>query len=245
MGRASRQGPQVLQVVVGAALGVVLLGTVLEAVMDYFNVSLDATAVAQTFVQRPESLGVALVGVEEAGVPLPISGDLLIMYSASRAGRSLNGWVVGLGLGFEFAVLVGSSILFAISRRWGPRLLRGAPGKALQLTPARIERLERWFKRWGILAVIFGRYVPGFRVAVTVVAASFGLSYRVFIAGVAISAAVWVVGFMALGSLVGPKAEQLLGAHQGSSLTILGGVLLLGGLYVGRMGWRRRRTTAS
>jgi membrane protein DedA with SNARE-associated domain len=245
MGRASRQSPQVLQVVVGAALGVVLLGTVLEAVMDYFNVSLDATAVAQTLVQRPESLGVALVGVEEAGVPLPISGDLLIMYSASRAGRSLNGWVVGLGLGFEFAVLVGSSILFAISRRWGPRLLRGAPGKALQLTPARIERLERWFKRWGILAVIFGRYVPGFRVAVTVVAASFGLSYRVFIAGVAISAAVWVVGFMALGSLVGPKAEQLLGAHQGSSLTILGGVLLLGGLYVGRMGWRRRRTTAS
>jgi hypothetical protein len=95
MGRASRQSPQVLQVVVGAALGVVLLGTVLEAVMDYFNLSLDATAVAQTFVQRPESLGVvALVGVEEAGVPLPISGDLLIMYSASRAGvncRALPG----------------------------------------------------------------------------------------------------------------------------------------------------------
>jgi membrane protein DedA with SNARE-associated domain len=79
-------------------------------------------------------------------------------------------------------------------------------------------------------------------VAVTVVAASFELSYRVFITGVAISAAVWIALFMSLGLLVGPQAGRLLGTHQNSSLLILAGAFLVGLLYVGgRLAWRRRQ----
>lgn len=227
-----------------AVLAFVVVVTVLEAVGDYFNISLDADAVAQTFV-RPEFLGVLLVIVEEAGLPLPISGDLLIMYSASRIGGN-PAMLLVLGLAFEVAVLVGSSFLFAIARRWGTRLLYGAPGRALRLSPERLKRVEGWFRRWGIWAVILGRYIPGFRVAVTVVAASFQVSYRVFITGVTISAAVWITAFMALGLLVGPKAAQLLGGHQNSRLTILGAAVVIGVLYVVvRMGWRRRRVMGS
>jgi membrane protein DedA with SNARE-associated domain len=235
---------RVLQIAIWAVLALVLVVTVLEAIGDYFNISLDADALAQTFM-RPEALGVGLVAIEEAGLPLPISGDLLIMYSASRVDRNSTVWLT-LGLAFEVAVLVGSSVLFTVARRWGTRLLYGAPGKALRLTPQRIKQVEGWFKRWGIWAVIFGRYIPGFRVAVTVVAASFQVSYRVFITGVAISAAVWITVFMALGLLVGPTAAQLLGTHQNSRLTILGAVVGIGVLYlVLRMVWRRRRVTGS
>jgi membrane protein DedA with SNARE-associated domain len=229
-----------LGILAGAALAVVVLGTVVEAVLDYFAVSLDASVVAQTIFKRPELITVGLVGIEEAGVPLPISGDLLIMYSAAGAGRNPATWLV-LGVGFELAVLTGSSFLFLVSSRWGTRLLRGPIGRALQLTPARIERAEHWFKRWGIWAVIFGRQVPGFRVAVTVVAASFQLSYRLFIFGVAVAAAGWITLFMALGLLVGPQAERLLGAHQNSSLLILGGLLMVGLLYFAAR-WAFRRT---
>ena len=235
---------RVIQIAIWAVLAFVLVVTVLEAVGDYFNISLDADAVAQTFT-RPEALGVGLVTVEEAGLPLPISGDLLIMYSASRIDRNPTVWLI-LGLAFEVAVLVGSSFLFAVARRWGTRLLYGAPGRALHLTPAQIKQVERWFRRWGIWAVIFGRYIPGFRVAVTVVAASFQVSYRVFITGVAISAAAWISVFIALGLLVGSTAAQLLGTHQNSSLTILGAVVVIGLLYlVGGRLWRRRRQTAT
>jgi membrane protein DedA with SNARE-associated domain len=230
--------------VVWVVLGFVLVVTILEAVGDYFDFSLDADALAQTFT-RPEALGVGLVAVEEAGLPLPISGDLLIMYSAARADRNPYVWLI-LGLAFEASVLVGSSFLFAIARRWGTRLLYGAPGKALHLTPDRIKRVEGWFKRWGIWAVIFGRYVPGFRVAVTVVAGSFQVSYRTFITGVAISAAVWISGFMALGLLVGPTATQLLGTHQNSSIILLGVVVAIALLYVvGTRFWRRRKRAAA
>jgi membrane protein DedA with SNARE-associated domain len=232
---------RLLQIAIWAILAFVLVVTLLEAVGDLFNISLDADALAQT-VARPEALGVGLVVIEEAGLPLPISGDLLIMYSASRVDRN-PAVLVLLGLAFEVAVLVGSSFLFFIARRWGTRLLYGAPGRALHLTPGRLKQVEGWFKRWGIWAVIFGRYIPGFRVAVTVVAASFQVGYRVFITGVAISAVVWIAVFMALGLLVGPTAAHLLGTHQNSSLTILGAAVVIGVLYFFvRMGWRRRRT---
>lgn len=239
------RGARVLQVAIWAALAVVLVGTVLEAAMDYFEISLDAGTLAQTFVQSPQAVGVVLVAVEESGLPLPISGDLLIMYSTSGAASNPAAWLL-LAVAFEVAVLLGSSLLYFIARRWGTSLLFGAPGKALHLTPERIKRVEGWFKRWGIWAVIFGRYIPGFRVAVTVVAASFELGYRVFIAGVAISAAVWISAFIALGLLVGPRAEQLLSAHQVSSYTILGVAAVVGILYIaGRAGWRRLRRVAT
>jgi membrane protein DedA with SNARE-associated domain len=239
-----RRATPTWQIAVWIVLSLVLVVTILEAVGDFFEISLDADALAQTFA-RPEALGVGLVAVEEAGLPLPISGDLLIMYSAARTDRNPYVWLV-LGLAFEVSVLVGSSFLFAVARRWGTRLLYGAPGRALHLTPERIKQVEGWFKRWGIWAVIFGRYVPGFRVAVTVVAASFQVRYRTFITGVAISAAVWITGFMALGLLVGPTATQLLGTHQNSSLILLGAVVAIALLYVvGSRLWRSRKRAAA
>jgi membrane protein DedA with SNARE-associated domain len=234
-----------VRVVVWTALAIVLVGTVLIGVLDYFEVSLDADAVVQTIVNRPELLGVLLVTIEEAGVPLPVSGDLLIMYSAARVARSPSVWLA-LGLAFEVAVLIGASFLFAISRRWGSRFLYGAPGKALRLSPKRIKQVEGWFKRYGVWAVIFVRYVPGFRVAVTVVSGSFQMRYPMFITGVAISAAFWIAGFMALGLLVGPQAQQLLSTHKISNVTILVAVAAIVLLYiVGRVGWQRMHRVAS
>lgn len=237
-----RRAVRVLSIVVGAVLAVVVLGSVLEAVLDYFSLSFDARLVAQT-IFTPQVLSVGLVAVEEAGVPLPISGDLIIAYAASRAGPNPSAWLV-LGVGFEVAVLVGSTFLFSISRRWGPRLLRGAPGEVLHLTPERLERVEGWFERWGVWAVIFGRQVPGFRVALTVVAASFGVKYPQFIISVAVAAAIWITMFTALGLLVGPQVERLLSAHQSTSLLILGGVVLAAFIYVVASVTRQRRRRA-
>lgn len=150
--------------------------------------------------------------------------------------------MLALGIALELVVLVGSSFLFLVSRRWATSLLVGPLGSAMHLTPARLERAQVWFRRWGIWAVIFGRLVPGFRVAVTVVAASLGLSYRLFIIGLAISAAIWITLFMTLGLLVGTQAAQFLGAHQNSSLLILGGAFLVGVIYIAlRLTWRASR----
>jgi membrane protein DedA with SNARE-associated domain len=222
---------RLLAVLVAVLLLVVLVGTLGDAVADYLGLSLNRAAFRQIHFGRPYLAAVGLIAVEEAGVPLPISGDLLIMFSAARSGRQPLAWLA-LGLGFELAVLVGSSILFAIARRLGRRLLHGPVGQALHLSEERLRRAEGWFKRWGIWAVIVGRHVPGFRVAITVVAASFNLRYPVFITGVAISSAIWVTVFFALGLLVGPRAASLIGAHQNTSLLVLGAATGIGAVYV-------------
>lgn len=228
-----------LGIVIGAVLAVVVLVNVIEAITDYLGLSLDAGLVAQTFVNRPELFAVPLVAIEEAGLPLPISGDLLITYSAAKVPPSPYAWLV-LGLGFEIAALTGSTFLYFVSRRWGTQVVRGTAGRALNLSPERLDRVERWFQRWGIWAVILGRQIPGFRVAVTVVAASFGMTYRRFIAGAAIAGAIWVTMFTTIGVLVGQQAAQLLGAHQATGLLILGAAFVLGVvlLFV-RLGLRR------
>jgi membrane protein DedA with SNARE-associated domain len=228
-------------IVVGAVLAAIVLIPVIEEVTDFFGISLDAGLVAQTIVKQPQVFAIPLVAIEEAGLPLPISGDLLITYSASRAPRTAAA-LLAIALEFEIAALTGSTFLFFVSRRWGSRLLHGAAGRALHLNPERIARVEEWFRRWGMWAVVLGRQIPGFRVAVTVVAASFGLSYRRFIAGVAIAGVIWIAMFMTIGVFVGQQAEQLLGAHQATGLLIFGGLTVVGVLYfVVRVSWRRFR----
>jgi membrane protein DedA with SNARE-associated domain len=209
----------------------VLVGSVVDAIADYLGLRLDLGSAAETLNQHPYVAGVGLLGVEEAGIPLPISGDFLIVYSAAAIARDPYA-LTALWIAFETVVLAGSAVLFLAARRWGRRLLQGSIGYALHLTPERLDRAERWFRRWGIWAVIVGRHVPGFRITTTLVAAVFGVSLPVFVFGVAISAGVWLAFWMGVGVAVGPKAQELVGGHRYGSLIVLGGALLLGTLYV-------------
>src|SRR5204862_76528 len=57
----------------------------------------------------------------------------------------------------------------------------------------RLAKAEVWFKRYGVLAIIFGRHIPGFRIPITVACGAFRIPYPVFApspaASISISAA--------------------------------------------------------
>lgn len=238
--RPRSRAARLLAVGFSAAVLLVVLGSLADALADYFGISLDARSGATVFNQRPYIAGVGMIGLEEAGIPLPVSGDFLIIYSAVPLARDPSG-LVALWAAFELVVVAGSAVLFLVAQRWGRRFLHGPIGYALHMTPERLDRAESWFRRWGIWAVIVGRHVPGFRITTTVVAAAFGVRLPVFMLGVAISAGVWLAIWMGVGVAVGPRAEQLLGAHRYGSLLVLGAFLLLGTLYVvARLALRKR-----
>src|SRR5437588_5639995 len=99
-----------------------------------------------------------LLLVEECGIPLLfVPGDLLVMWAGYRysIGRE-NVWVI-IALSTA-AVALGSSALFAVSRRWGPKVL-GFAQRFMHIPPGRVEQAERWMGRWGTWAVIAGRLV--------------------------------------------------------------------------------------
>jgi membrane protein DedA with SNARE-associated domain len=54
-----------------------------------------------------------------------------------------------------------------------------------------------------VWAIIFGRHLPGFRIAITVIAATVGVPYRVFVPSVAVSTAIWAGVGLWLGATLG------------------------------------------
>jgi membrane protein DedA with SNARE-associated domain len=111
-------------------------------------------------------------------------------------------------LGFVLAVTFGATNLYLLSRRYGRRLLDHRLAKFLDLTPARLDRAEVWFNRYGPWTLIFGRHIPGFRVPLTVAAGVLKLRYRVFALSVAVSSGVWAGAFLILGAIYGPSIER-------------------------------------
>lgn len=155
-----------------------------------------------------------LLLLEEAGVPVLVPGDVLIMVVAHRLPHAAVAWSLAWAALVACAV-VGASILYLLARRWGRQLASGRVGALLHLTPARLSQAERWFHRWGPWAIIFGRHIFGLRIPITVAAGIFRVPYPVFGASVAVSSAVWVGAFLLLGAkLSGPVARYLQVHHQ-------------------------------
>jgi membrane protein DedA with SNARE-associated domain len=156
--------------------------------------------------------GFVLLYMEESGIPLPAPGDVFVMYVGTRVPQNFFAWIVAW-LGLIAAVVLGASNLFLISRRFGRRLVEHRYAEMLHLSPERIARAEEWFNRYGVLAIIFGRHIPGFRIPITVACGVFNVPYRLFAPSVAISTAIWAGVVMIIGINFGPRLESLLRAH--------------------------------
>ena len=141
-----------------------------------------------------------LVLVEEAGIPIPIPGDTLVMIAGLQRDRGLlyDLGVIGLS---SLAVFLGSSLLFAFMQRGGrPFLARF--GKYLHLHPDRLERVERWFLKRGRVAIVLGRLIPGLRIPTTVMSGLSGMPYVQYAPVNALAAVIWSVAYFYLGVLL-------------------------------------------
>ncbi len=157
-------------------------------------------------------LAVAGIYLEESGIPMPVPSEVGIGYLGQRVTVS----PVALGatwFGLTLLIVLGSTNLYAASRRFGPALLGGRLGRALHLTPSGVARAQRWLQRWGPLAIGLSRYLPGLRWGMAVACGTLGVGYRTFWLSTAISAAVWAGGLLTLGVMVGDEVGRVIAAH--------------------------------
>jgi membrane protein DedA with SNARE-associated domain len=172
-----------------------------------------------------------LLYLEESGVPMPMPGDVFVMYAGHHTAPSLLS-LLAAWLGLIAVVVLGASNLYFISRRWGRSIVEHRLSKVLHLTPARINQAERWFARWGVWTLVLGRHIPGLRVPLTVAAGIFRVRYPVFVASVAISTAVWAGFFLTLGAVFGGRISHLLNLHREGYVILPVAVVLAFGVYL-------------
>ena len=165
------------------------------------------------FMRRNQFLpGFALLYLEESGVPLPAPGDVFVMYVGAHVPHQWGAWIAAW-LGLILAVVLGATNLYLVSRRWGRRLATSSVAEYVHLSHERLEKAEAWFRRYGVLAIIFGRHIPGFRIPITVACGVFQIPYRVFAPSVAVSTAIWAGVVLIIGINFGPRLADLLRAH--------------------------------
>src|SRR6266540_3608512 len=144
--------------------------------------------------------------LEEAGLPMPLPGDLIVLAAGTRLAQGGTFWLVPLAL-VSIATMLGSTILFWLARRGGrPLLVRY--GRYFQLDADRLARSEVFLQRRGFLAVVIGRLTPGLRVVTTVAAGAFGVPYRQFLPASLIGSNNLVL--LIAGYLAGPQLLQVM-----------------------------------
>lgn len=169
--------------------------------------------VMREFFRRNAFLpGFAALYVEESGIPLPAPGDVFVMYVGVHVPHHFGAWILAW-LGLIAAVVLGATNLFLLSRKYGRRLAESSYAEYAHLSHDRLVRAEKWFGRYGVLAIIFGRHIPGFRIPITVAAGIFNVPYRVFAPSVAVSTAIWAGVVLIIGINFGPRLGTLLQAH--------------------------------
>jgi membrane protein DedA with SNARE-associated domain len=200
---------------------------------------------AENAIQHRIGVEIAIAGIylEESGLPMPVPSEVSIGYLGQRLSTNPLA-LFATWLGLTALIVLGSTNLFLVSRKFGPRVITGRIGAALHLTPSRVARAQSWFVRWGPLAIGVSRYVPGLRWAMAVACGSLGVGYRTFWFSTAISAAIWAAAMLTLGVTVGDAVGRAIIDHAwiGLLLPLPAAAVLTTGLI--RLLVRRRAATS-
>jgi membrane protein DedA with SNARE-associated domain len=190
--------------------------------MDIFDGLEDALA---AFLQQQAYLApLLLLTAEEAGIPLPIPGDIVLLYLGYQVAKGVLPYPAAFLL-LLVAVLVGSSILYALSSRFGQRIVLTV-GRYIHLDERKLLTVEEKFKRYGVWVIIFGRHIPGFRIPITLFAGLSTIRYSTFLLSTFLSVIFWIALYLVLGERLGPKTLSLLHAHSGYYLFVAVPVVL-------------------
>ncbi len=153
---------------------------------------------------------------------LPAASELVMVYGGAVAagaflgqeivlfGESLgSGWeaYLAVALAGTIGYTIGSILGWWIGRRAGRPFLE-RHGRWLHLNPAKLDRAERWFDRWGDWGVFLGRITPVVRSFVSIPAGLFGAQLGRYTLLTLLGSALWAFAFAAAGFALGRRWEE-------------------------------------
>ena len=92
--------------------------------------------------------------LEESGIPMPLPGDLVLIWAGTRVSAGQSQGLVVLLL-VELATVIGASVLYWLASRGGRPLIERYR-RFLHLDAAKLARAEAWMGRNATQAIILG-----------------------------------------------------------------------------------------
>ena len=149
-----------------------------------------------------------IILLESMGVPLP--GEIALVSAALLAATGVTSpW--GVAIAASAGAIIGDSIGYAIGRRGGrPLLERLGRRFPKHFGPAHLARAEDVFRKWGVWAVFFGRFVALLRILAGPLAGALHVPYRKFLMANAAGGIIWASGTTVVIYYAGKTAERYL-----------------------------------
>jgi membrane protein DedA with SNARE-associated domain len=184
----------------------------------------------------------ALLAAVENIVP-PVPADVSAALGAFLSARG----IIRLELVYAVTVLAnvaGAAGVYVLARGPGRRWLTSPSGRRL-LSPRAFAVMEREYLRLGVVGIFVVRLLPGIRAAVPPFAGLAGIGPVRTLLPVALAAALWYAGILAVGTILGHNWEAIAGALGGLNRTLAGaGAVAIAVVLVHRRRQRRARREA-
>jgi membrane-associated protein len=150
----------------------------------------------------------ALMIPMEAGLPIPLPMDLVILLVGERAAAgAIPLWLAVLAI--EVVAVIGTGALLLACRGPGTALIARL-GPRVGLTRERMERATAVIERRGRPALAIGRGTPGLRTATVVAAGASGLPIRRALPPLLLGSSFFLQLHLFLGYFLGPAARDVL-----------------------------------
>ncbi len=182
----------------------------------------------------------AVFGLMVVAAVLPAASELTMLYAGAVAAGAFSGAhvhvfgstlstgaaaYVGMAVAGLLGNIVGAAIGWWLGRQGG-RALLDRYGRVLHVNPARIDRAERWFDRFGTAAVPLGFATPVIRSFVAIPAGIARMPFAAFLPLAAIGCAAFAFGLAGAGWALGNSWSS---AHHDLRYAdyVLGAILVL------------------
>jgi membrane protein DedA with SNARE-associated domain len=189
--------------------------------------------------ERGSYLGIILfLTLTGIGLPVPEEVPIVAAGVASRAGAlkwyyALPSCLVG--------ALLGDSLMYAIGRFFGAKVLKEHPWWSGFLTPEREKTIEDLIKKHGIKAFFVARFLVGLRSPFYLTAGILRVQYRWFLIADLICATIVIGAFFGLSYLFGDRITGLIQSAERGFTLIAVVAALVGVAVIAFFSFRKRR----
>jgi membrane protein DedA with SNARE-associated domain len=165
-----------------------------------------------------------VIGVESMGVPLP--GETTLIAAALLASQHhLN--IVFVIAAAAAGAIVGDSIGYFIGRKAGRGLFERLGRRFHHFSEERIVKAEKYFHKYGVWTVFFGRFVALLRIFAGPMAGMLRMHYPRFLAANAAGGIAWSTTIGVVAYKIGDNADKIFGQVSVWALVAIGAAVVV------------------